>query len=84
MKWKWTKREIIRAWIYKYIFRIPSPSACVRGYTYMWDLMKASKHDKIVSYLAEDGTEIKVIQGGAVIQIQKKEDEDGIHSEGEA
>lgn len=77
MKWKWTKREIIRAWIYKYIFRIPSPSAHARGYQYMWDLMKASKHDKVVSYLAEDGTEIKVIQGGAVIQIQKKEDEDG-------
>lgn len=74
---KWTKREIIRAWLDKYIFHIASPSACARGFRYMWDLMKASKHDKIVTYLSEDGTEIKAIQGGAVIQIQKKEAEDG-------
>ena len=83
MKWTWTKREIIRAWFDKHIFHIASPSACARGFRYMWDLMKASKNDKIVTYLAEDGTEIKAIKGGAVIQIQKKEAEDGIHSEGE-
>ena len=43
----------------------------------MWDLMKASKHDKVIIYLSEDGTEIKAIQGWAVIQIQKKEGDDG-------
>lgn len=79
MKWKWTKREIIRAWFDKYIFHIHSPSAHARGYQYMWDLMKASKHDKIVTYLSEDGTEIKAIRDGSVIEIlEEKEAEDGI------
>ena len=76
---KWTKREIIRAWLDKYIFHIPSPSACANGFRYMWDFMRAykrgSKAVKIISYFTEDGTEIKAIRDGSVIEIlESKED----------
>ena len=36
-------REALRAWLYKFIFKIESPSARVRGYSFTWDLWKASR-----------------------------------------
>lgn len=35
--------EAVRIWLYKFIFRIESPSAHVRGYNFSWDMWKSSR-----------------------------------------
>lgn len=32
--------KLIKAWVYKYILRIQSPSSMVKGYQYEYDMLK--------------------------------------------
>lgn len=43
---KYSRKEKFIAWVYKYIFRIQSPSAAWYGYKYKWDLIKRREADR--------------------------------------
>lgn len=38
-----TRRQWVRAWIEKYVFRMHSPSAHAQGYDFAWDMYKSIK-----------------------------------------
>ena len=49
--------EYIKAWIYKYILKVQSPSAHARGFKYHWDyLMDKRKFKKKLKKLGEERT----------------------------